>query len=112
MTTTSDVTIDQKTFEEYKDIMGDKFELGLKVYLEDARSAVVEILNALEIRDRDTIVLYAHKLKSPSRMIGAYALADHCENIEGIARKGTDISNEDIDRLKRCFTDTAKALNG
>lgn len=74
-----DVPVDTNAL---KEIFGDDDAVVAEIlgeFIEPARDNVSEILSAWENQD---VSAGAHKLKSSSRSIGAYAMADICETLE------------------------------
>jgi HPt (histidine-containing phosphotransfer) domain-containing protein len=60
----------------------------LKLFMSHAPSRRRALDDALAAGDLELVATEAHALKSPSRNIGALALAQHCETVEARARHG------------------------
>jgi len=61
----------------------------LRKFIPQAEGIITEITEACGTRDAEQVSFFAHKLKSPARMVGADALADLCLDLE-IASRETD----------------------
>lgn len=78
--------LDQTAFETAKQMMQQKFEKIIGYYLEDTQSYIQAIKEGLDLQDAEMIVPAAHTIKSSSRQIGAFALANYAATIEEKAR--------------------------
>lgn len=70
--------IDMKTFDEIKNIMGDKISLLVESFLEDGEGYIKEIKSG----DLKRAQPAAHTIKSSSSQIGAFKLSDIAKEIE------------------------------
>src|ERR1700712_2966165 len=79
--------IDTQAFDEAKAMMQNKFQKVIGYYLEDADNYIETIQEGLENQDAEIIIPAAHTIKSSSRQIGAFFLADYAAIIEETARE-------------------------
>ena len=105
-----DILLDSEIFSVYKDLMEEKFEASIKRYLEDAKLAISNVRKGVDSKDFETVAMFAHKLKSPSRSIGAFRLATHCENIEKGAYDKQPISADTLAQLEDVFDQTSTEI--
>ncbi len=61
-----------------------------KSFTDTSPDNIQDILNAITARDSESVHLEAHKFKSSSRSMGAYALADTCAELESLAHVTSD----------------------
>ena len=91
--------IDQKTFDELKEMSGDEFinEL-IDTFLEDAPKMIAEIKSALSANDAETFRRAAHSMKSNAATFGASQLAALAKELEMLGKENKLL--ETGDRLK------------
>ncbi len=83
----------------------------IAIYLESAPGQLIELGNAVDDQDLQTVGDIAHSLKSSSINIGATALADLCQELEVAARTGLDTELHRIfDKLSAEFSLVEGAL--
>jgi HPt (histidine-containing phosphotransfer) domain-containing protein len=86
--------LDTAAFEAAKDMMKQKFEKIIGYYLEDVQAYIEAIKEGLDKKDPAMIMPAAHTIKSSSRQIGAFALANYTANIEEKARNELQAAND------------------
>ena len=85
----SNAVIDQTTFDNLKDMVGEDFigEL-VETFFEEGPKLLQEMRQALDDGDADTLRRSAHSLKSNSASFGATIMAAQARELEFLARDG------------------------
>ncbi|MFB2918754.1 response regulator [Aerosakkonema funiforme] len=86
--------IDRKTFQSLKEMVGEDTDAEilqelLESYLEDGLKRLKAITNAIAQEDPISLQKSAHALRSASATLGAIPLAQICEKLETMGRKGS-----------------------
>lgn len=89
--------LDHALLAELRHLMEDDFGTLLEAYLRDSQQRFLELSEAWERRDLETLRRSAHSLKGASGNIGAAGLASLCGELEQLA-------------LTRCEAGVAEAL--
>jgi signal transduction histidine kinase/CheY-like chemotaxis protein/HPt (histidine-containing phosphotransfer) domain-containing protein len=105
--------LNREIVDDLREIMGDEFIALVRVFLEDAPTALRKLEQAIANADIDALVGPAHSLKSTSANLGALALSDIARTIEHGARQHSlaDPANE-VAALGREFHRVEAALRG
>ena len=82
----------------------------LQTFLDDSATHVAAIHRALQAGDHAAVKKHAHVLKGASRSIGALALGDACEQLEGAADQGR--SDSVMLDLERAFEAAHRSISG
>lgn len=69
-----------------RDILKDKYDTMIDVYMKGSRERVEDIIKALNAHDIESVIRPAHTLKSSSRQMGAIRISDLAMDIEKAAR--------------------------
>ena len=106
--------IDEKTFDELKQISGAEFinEL-IDTFLEDSPKLIEEMESALKTNSVDSFRRAAHSLKSNAATFGASELFTHAKELEMLGKENK--INETGDRLKaleEAYESVRKELSG
>jgi len=100
-----------------KDTFGDDeatFRAILNNFVDPSEAIVLEIVDAWKSRQAEEVKGAAHKLKSSTRAVGAYALADICVALEAAGKSADWVTIDRLvpeaeDHMKR-VTDYIKAM--
>ena len=98
------LTLDPQAFEIAKETLQQKFEKIIGYYLEDIQSYIGSIREGLEVHSLEMIIPAAHTIKSSSRQLGAFALANYAANIEEKARSQIS-GKEDFIKIEEICVD-------
>jgi HPt (histidine-containing phosphotransfer) domain-containing protein len=112
--TTGDLmpVIDQKTFEELKQMSGADFinEL-IDTFLEDGPSLIGQLQSALQAKDADVFRRAAHSLKSNAATFGASQLAALAQELETRGRENKlDETGDRLEVLKEAYEAASNEL--
>lgn len=91
--------LDEATFINAREMLGDKLGMVITYYLEDAENFIGRMQEAVHKQDPNAMVLPAHTLKSSSRQLGANQLAELAARVEMSARTITNGGMEDVASL-------------
>ncbi|HEY7773532.1 MAG TPA: Hpt domain-containing protein, partial [Marinagarivorans sp.] len=81
-----------------KNIMKHRFPTMIEYYLEDTQSYIDQIRRGLDEGSYAQLVVPSHTIKSSSRQMGAYAVAELGQKIEAMAR-AEEVSFETLSEL-------------
>lgn len=112
--------IDEKNLNQAKVILGDQFEITIENFLKESGRSLVKIAENLD--DIEQVKFVVHDIKSSSLQFGLKKLSVKAENIEYAIlnvlqedRKGTDISQTDLNKmiqeLSDVFEQTVQFIN-
>jgi two-component system, sensor histidine kinase and response regulator len=62
---------------------------AMALYISNAPEELQKLRNAVDTKDLQAANFIAHSLKSSSRMIGAFSLSSHFQELESMSKKGT-----------------------
>lgn len=82
MTITTANTIDADTYHELQEIMADEFTELLDVFHQDVVAAIDALQQSITQGDSQQVGIICHKLKSSSRLIGAFGMAELARLLE------------------------------
>ena len=82
MTITTAHTIDADTYHELQEIMADEFTELLDVFHQDVVAAIDALQQSITQGDSQQVGIICHKLKSSSRLIGAFGMAELARLLE------------------------------
>src|SRR5690554_168960 len=80
--------LDEEALAELKDVMEDEFDLLIQTYLNDSRSRIETLRQALADNEPDLFARAAHSFKGSSINIGAPRLGDICVEAEQVGKAG------------------------
>ena len=80
------------------------------LYLEQSSRLLVELKEASQRADVETVRIVSHTLKSSSGNVGATGLSELCRKVEKICESG-QIETSLVQQIYRTFSDVEKALN-
>ena len=105
--------IDQKTFDELKEISGSDFinEL-IDAFLEDAPNMLANLSSALAAQDVESFRRNAHSLKSNANTFGATELGALAKELEYMARENNLAIGNRLEVLNETYGQVAEALKG
>lgn len=101
--------LESSTFDYLRSMMGARFAILLKLYLQDTSERLAQFEPITDQgADRDRIVLMAHSIKSSSAHIGALALSDRASELENLAQTGGSVPHmsDSVQHLKILFEQT------
>lgn len=107
--------LDDIAVDEARQILKEKYEDMLQVYIEDSLLYIKEIISAISQNDLNAAIRPAHTLKSTSKQMGAVKLSGIALDIECYAKEGgkggkiTDITTL-IEDAEVTFSETRQAL--
>ena len=106
--------IDQKTFDELKQMSGDDFinEL-IDTFLEDAPKMIAEIRSGLAANNTDTFRRAAHSMKSNAATFGASQLAALAKELEMLGKENRLAETGDrLNALEEAYASVRDELAG
>lgn len=104
-------TVDATMLSSLKELLGDKFNQLITVYIQDSTDRFDRLKSAWESQDLLIIKDEAHGIKGSSRNIGANSLADICAEIETLARAGqSDGFEQKISAAEQVFAAVSEEL--
>jgi HPt (histidine-containing phosphotransfer) domain-containing protein len=98
-------------FDEFADLF-DSQEMRdvIEEWHADVSSALALIEDALRRGDRAEVARVAHRTAGGGLALGATSLADVCEGLRAQAESDGDVTEEDVDRVRRSAAATHRAL--
>ena len=105
--------IDQKTFEELKQISGEDFISELiDAFLDDAPNMLQNMQSALDSKDVESFRRNAHSMKSNANTFGATELGALAKELESMAKENNlDIGNR-LEVMQEAYDKVAEELKG
>ena len=106
--------IDEDDVTNARNILKEKYDDMVGVYLENSRQRIEEIMQALQANDIEAVIRPAHTLKSSSKQMGALRLSNMAKNIEYAAKeilKDDAANNQDITFIDHTATGLTAVLN-
>ncbi len=112
--------LDENLLEEARTILKDKFDFLLGCYIEDVSTYIKDILEAVNNKNVEAIILPAHTIKSTSKRMGALRLSSVAKDIEAAAREAANTNPDpngniqiinSIKEISEIFEETKKVLN-
>ncbi|MGB0845375.1 MAG: Hpt domain-containing protein [Thiolinea sp.] len=105
MTTNYTDAIDQETYSLLQDLMGEEgFEEIIDFFCSDTKQAVNNLRQAINDQKADFVGGVCHKLKSSSKLIGAFTMADIATELELYAdHKNATLASQLLDQLETEF---------
>ena len=105
--------IDQKTFEELKQISGEDFISELiDAFLDDAPNMIQNMQSALDSKDVESFRRSAHSMKSNANTFGATELGALAKELESMAKENNlDIGNR-LEVMQEAYGKVAEELKG
>ena len=105
--------IDQKTFEELKQISGEDFISELiDAFLDDAPNMLQNMQSALDSKDVESFRRNAHSMKSNANTFGATELGALAKELESMAKENNlDIGNR-LEVMQEAYGKVAEELKG
>lgn len=82
MTTMIPSPLDEETYTQLLEIMADEFAELVDCFRSDADQAMPQLQQHLEEADSEAVGCICHKLKSSSKLIGAFAMAEFARLLE------------------------------
>lgn len=82
MTTMITSPVDEETYSQLLEIMADEFTELVDCFRHDADQAVPVLQQYIEAGDSDAVGAICHKLKSSSKLIGAFGMAEFARLLE------------------------------
>ena len=84
----------------------------MDIFFVDTQDRVKKVVQAISVKDYQTIGFEAHSIKSTARTLGALRLANVCRNIEDACDNGNlEAVMQFSQRLKQAFEETRTAFN-
>ncbi len=82
MTTMITSPVDEETYSQLLEIMADEFAELVDCFRKDADLAVPVLQQHIEVADSEAVGAICHKLKSSSKLIGAFKMAEFARLLE------------------------------
>ncbi|WML91461.1 Hpt domain-containing protein [Thiothrix lacustris] len=82
MTTTTNTPVDAETYIMLQEIMADEFAELVEFFITDTDQCIITLKQSVEIHDSAQVGAICHKLKSSSKLIGAFELAELAHLLE------------------------------
>ena len=103
--------LDQSLVNELREVMGEDFTTLVDSFERDGLHRLEGIREALSNGDHENLRALSHSFKGSSSNVGAMAVADTCQAIEGLARDGNlTEAGELVSGLEERFRDALEAL--
>ena len=97
--------LDSETISMLKEVMEDGFVTLLQTYLDDSKSRIAALHQALDAGDSDAVRRTAHSLKGSSGNLGAKRMAELCLHVENCGKDGNlDGLADEIGKIEIEFT--------
>ena len=106
--TESPKILDITTLKDMKDNMGEAFPTLIEYYLEDSETYAKQIASGLESNDIAAIRVASHTLKSSSKQLGAFLLAETSYQIETMARQAEENNTFPKEELQALYSQLAE----
>lgn len=105
MTTNNSNVIDQETYSLLQDLMGEEgFQEIIEFFCSDTQQALGNLHKAINEEQADYVGGICHKLKSSSKLIGAFNMAQLSTELEQYSEnKDTQLAAELLSRLNNEF---------
>jgi HPt (histidine-containing phosphotransfer) domain-containing protein len=110
------MTIDRKTLERYRDIMGDEYiEFVIDIiqtFLDSSPKTITELHKAFQENDVKAFERAAHSIKSNAKVFGADRFAEIALDLEKLGKSGyIDKAQKRIEELLNEYAQVVKELN-
>ena len=93
-----------------KNLMGDRFSLIIKYFLEDTQGYIQEIEQGIQEKKLQGIVAAAHTIKSSAKQLGADRISDVARQIEALGREISTPQDQDYEKIKQLYGELKKEL--
>lgn len=112
MTTMIKSPVDTETFGQLQEIMADEFAELIEFFTSDTQECLIALKQGVETQDSAQVGAICHKLKSSSKLVGAFELAEFAHLLEDY-RENNDQQTAIIhlSHLQAEFTDVLEWLN-
>jgi two-component system sensor histidine kinase/response regulator len=87
------ILLDMNALNEARTLLKDKFDYMVDCYIEDVENYLIEMKEAIQKQDLESLIRPAHTIKSTSKRMGAMALSDLARDIERMARAAEEEKN-------------------
>ena len=94
-----------------KDLMGDRFPVMIKYFLEDLQMYMEEIARGLKEQNTKVIVSSAHTIKSSAKQLGIDRLSDVAKQTESLSQEMMDSGNQAWEDLERLYNKLKNELD-
>jgi len=80
--------LDYAALAELRDVMEDEFDILIETFLDDAKTRIQQLLDAVQQKNAESFGRAAHSFKGSCTNIGVPYLADLCQNAEVKGKEG------------------------
>lgn len=82
MTTMTHTPVDEETYSQLQEIMADEFAELIGLFTTDTEQCLITLKQCVATQDSPQVGALCHKLKSSSKLIGAFRLAEFAHLLE------------------------------
>jgi len=101
--------INIETLDTAKNLLGDRFSLIIKYFLEDTQAYLSEIAKGL--KDKNIrVVSSSHTIKSSAKQLGIDRVSEVAKQMEILCREIIDSNNQNWERLEKLYNSLNKEL--
>lgn len=104
-------TINMVTFNEAKDLMGERFPMMIRYFLEDTDMYMAEIDKALKEKNTANALSPAHTIKSSAKQLGVEKVSEAAKKIEFLCREMIESNSEEFDLLEVLYNNLQNEVN-
>ena len=104
--------VDEETYSQLQEIMADEFAELIGLFTTDTEQCLITLKQCVATQDSPQVGALCHKLKSSSKLVGAFELAEYAHLLEDY-RENNDQQTAIIhlSHLQAEFTDVLEWLN-
>lgn len=108
------VMLDEDAVQSARDILKGKYDDMVAMFLDNSRERIDEIKQGIDKDDAEAVIRPAHTLKSTSRQMGAFRLAEIALMVEkeakAIANEDSASEQQNMDHISQAITDLSEIL--
>jgi HPt (histidine-containing phosphotransfer) domain-containing protein len=102
--------INIETLDTAKNLLGDRFSLIIKYFLEDTQAYLSEIAKGLKDKNIRVISSSSHTIKSSAKQLGIDRVSEVAKQMEILCREIIDSSNQNWESLEKLYNSLNKEL--
>jgi len=102
--------INIETLDTAKNLLGDRFSLIIKYFLEDTQAYLSEIAKGLKDKNIRVISSSSHTIKSSAKQLGIDRVSEVAKQMEILCREIIDSNNQNWENLEKLYNSLNKEL--
>jgi len=102
--------INIETLDTAKNLLGDRFSLIIKYFLEDTQAYLSEIAKGLKDKNIRVISSSSHTIKSSAKQLGVDRVSEVAKQMEILCREIIDSNNQNWESLEKLYNSLNKEL--